>query len=178
MEIQVKKNEITPMLKKAEALMKSEFVADAAGEIGFADVIRTFQTSGANIGESWKALAELTVKWRRKGKGKDKSGKARGDKPLLSGSAIPFGLQKILVRGGVVLRTNKVVGGVDIAAVHDEGVKYPTTERQRAWFRYQGVFFRKDKHIEIPQRKFSEFSNDAKKEMRQIPTLFKGKITR
>jgi hypothetical protein len=173
MEIKVKRNKITPFFKKAEKVIGSNLIADAAGEIGMADQIRTFQTSGSNIGESWAPLAPLTVMLRRKGKGK-----GRGTKPLLSTSAIPFGMQKVLIRGGVSLRTNKVVGGVDIALVHDEGVDaYPITEKQRRWFAANKIFLPKGWKLEIPARKFSNFSRNAKNEMKDIPKDLKRKLT-
>lgn len=172
MEIKIRRDGVTPVYKKAEALLSSTMIADAAGEIGMADVIRTFQTSGANIGEPWEKLAKLTQMWRRTGKGK-----GRGNKPLMSTSAIPFGMQKIMFQGGVALRTNKVVKGVDVALVHDIGVSYRTTAKQRAWFRYRGVFMKEDKFITIPRRHFSNFSRNAKAEMMDIPKDLKRKLT-
>jgi len=173
MEIKIKRNKVSPLLKKAERLISSEMIADAAGEIGMADQVRTFQTSGANIGEAWDALAPLTEKWRRKGKGK-----GRGNKPLLSTSAIPFGMQKVMINGGVALRTNKVVKGIDIALVHDEGVEpYPITAKQKRWFMAQKVFLPEGWELEIPARHFSNFSRAAKKEMTNIPKDLKRKLT-
>lgn len=171
MEIKVKRDKITPLFKKAEKIITSEMIADAAGEIGMADQLRTFQTSGANIGRRWKPLAPLTQMWRRKGKVSVIEGK-----PLLSSSAIPFGMQKVMIKGGVSLRTNKVVRGVDIARVHDEGAWIKVTPKMRAWFRYQGVFLKKKK-IRIPKRMFSEFSDSAKAEMRDIPKDLKRELT-
>jgi len=190
MEIKIKRNGVTPFLKKVEGLISSQMIADAAGEIGMADQIRTFQTSGANIGESWDPLAPLTKKWRkvpplRKGDTKSKKkrkprGRASGGtgKPLLSTSAIPFGMQKVMIRGGVSLRTNKVVNGVDIALVHDEGVDpYRITKKQRNWFIWNDVFLPKNKMMSIPQRKFSNFSRNAKAEMKDIPKDLKKALT-
>lgn len=186
MEIKVKRNKITPFFKKAEKVIGSNLIADAAGEIGMADQKRTFQTSGSNIGENWKGLAPLTELWRQnpptksaddKPKKKRRGRKSgRAGKPLLSTSAIPFGMKKVLIRGGVSLRTNKVVDGVDVALVHDEGRDINVTAKMKAFFRYNNVFLKKNV-IKIPQRKFSNFSRNAKKEMKDIPKDLKRKLT-
>lgn len=165
MKIKLTKNTVTPKLKKLDAALKKPLL-NSIGNIGYADILRTFKTQGSNIGESWPGLSPLTLLWRKKGKG--------GGKPqaLLSTAAAAFGLhQKILTsKSKVELRTNKVVNGVDIARVHNEGVKsYPVTKKQWAWFAYKGIFLKKDKKLSIPQRKFMEISSSAIKEIGELP---------
>ncbi|MCK5608378.1 phage virion morphogenesis protein [Candidatus Pacearchaeota archaeon] len=163
MKIKVTQNTVTPKLRKLNAELKEPLLR-SIGNIGYADILRNFKTQGKNIGESWDSLSPLTLLWRRKGGG---SGQALA---LLSTAAAAFGLHQKLFKTKVELRTNKVVKGVDIARVHDEGVRpYKATPKQRAWFAFRGVFLKKGKKLSIPQRKFMDISMSAIKEVEDLP---------
>ena len=169
MRIKLKQNTIDPKLKKLEKAFKYSLL-NSIGNIGYADILRNFKTKGENIGKPWKPLSFLTLLWK-----KDKTWKAVSKtQTLLSSTAAAFGLhQKVLTsQGKVELRTNKMVGNVDIAAVHDEGVKpYKVSAKQRAWFAYRGVYLTKGKKLSIPQRKFMEISEAAKREVEDLPSI-------
>lgn len=172
MKLKLKENTITPKTLKLRKNLGNPLLV-SMGNIGYADILRTFKTQGKNIGKSWAKLSKLTLLWRRKGKG---GGSA---KALLSAFAAAFGLhqKEIPSLNRVELRTNKMVGGVDIAAVHNEGIKpHAVSAKQRAWFHYKGIHLSKGKKLSIPQRKFMEISRSAKKEMEDLPREIVKKI--
>ena len=170
MKLKLDKNTVYPKLKKLEAEFKSPILV-SMGNIGYADILRTFKTQGKNIGKSWAKLSKLTLLWRRKGKG-------GGSAKALFSTDIAFGLhqKEFPSLNRVELRTNKMVGGVDIAAVHNKGTKYKISKKQQGWFWYHGVHWPLDKELTIPQRKFMEISRSAKKEMEDLPREIVKKI--
>lgn len=175
MKVRVVGNTITPKFIKLSAELREPLLL-SMGNIGYADILRTFKTEGGNIGESWKKLSPLTILWRRKGKGKDKKGKAKADK-ILGSDNLAFGLhvKTLTTQGKVELRTNKMVNGIDIAAVHNKGASFNISKKQQGWFWYRGVHWPLNKKLTIPQRKFMEISGAAFKEMEDLPTkIVKG----
>lgn len=157
MEVSVHVTRIPEILERLDRNLKN-LPLQSVGNAAVADLHRTFQTQGRNIGENWPSL-----KWR--------GGKRLMDEGLMAQSA------HYAVRGNSVYvavsrttrnpRTGKTV---NIAYEQHYGRKIPVTRKMRIWLMInKSIYLKKETtHIVIPPTYFMQMSPGAKVEFLEI----------
>lgn len=158
--VTVNDKDLQQKLKSLKEKLKNRALAREVREVAIADILRNFKTSGRNLGEKWEKLSGFTKKRRRGG----------SSVPLRDTGGLQQSVKGVILDDSVEIKSNYFKGKYNIAAVQHYGVKpYVVTEKQRAWFRYQGVFLPKKKEISIPPRPFLLLSKSGVEEITELP---------
>jgi phage gpG-like protein len=164
MKVKIEHDSITPKIKKLGEQLK-EPLLKAIGNIALREVMENFRSQGQNLGKRWVPLAKLTRAWRRTGAG------SGSDQALLNTPNLMMSIKQVLrLPNKVDIQSNYRKGDVDIAAVQNFGVKpYTPSKEQIAWFRYRGVYLKKDTKMHIPARLFMALSKVGITEIAGLP---------